>query len=156
MESLGLDIKLLIAQMINFGILLYLLSRFVYKPIMKILDERAKEIQEGIKNSGLIEKRLKNVEEKEKDILKKAQEKSKKDRELLMNEAKAEKQRIIDEAREAAQREIEKGIERINSYEKSRRESLKKEFLNDVVDEVYKKFREVKARPLLDEILKDE
>ena len=38
----------LIAQLINFGILLVVLRLFLYGPLLKVLDERKRRIQEGI------------------------------------------------------------------------------------------------------------
>lgn len=46
--SLGFSLPGLIAQLINFGILLVALQMFLYKPLLKVLDERKRRIQEGI------------------------------------------------------------------------------------------------------------
>ena len=46
--SLGFSLPGLIAQLINFGILLVALQMFLYKPLLRVLDERKRRIQEGI------------------------------------------------------------------------------------------------------------
>lgn len=46
--DLGVNIPVLIAQLINFTALLILLRLFVYKPVLKMLDERRTRIQEGL------------------------------------------------------------------------------------------------------------
>lgn len=47
-------------QVINFAILLFLLRKFLYRPILKILEQRAKKIHEGLEAAE------KSIEEREK------------------------------------------------------------------------------------------
>lgn len=58
MEALGIDLKLIIAQIVNFLILFIILSKFLYKPIVKMLDDRQKKIERGISDSEAAEKCL--------------------------------------------------------------------------------------------------
>ena len=46
--ALGFSLPGLITQLINFGILLVVLRLFLYGPLLKVLDERKRRIQEGI------------------------------------------------------------------------------------------------------------
>jgi len=46
--SLGISLPLLLAFVINFIILLVLLGKFLYKPVLKMLDERAQKIKESM------------------------------------------------------------------------------------------------------------
>jgi len=48
MEKLGLNLPGLIAQFVNFGILLFILWKFVLPPVQKMLDERRQRIQESL------------------------------------------------------------------------------------------------------------
>lgn len=48
MEQLGIDAKLLVAQMVNFLIIVFVLSKILYKPILTMLDKRRKEIEKRI------------------------------------------------------------------------------------------------------------
>lgn len=50
-------------QVVNFGVVLWLLTKFLYKPVLKLLDDRAKKINEGM---ALAEKNTKSMEEIEK------------------------------------------------------------------------------------------
>lgn len=50
MEALGIDPKLFIGQIINFLILLFILTKFAYKPIVKLLDDRRQKIADGLKD----------------------------------------------------------------------------------------------------------
>jgi len=52
--SLGIDWKMLIAQLINFAIVYFLLNRFAFKPIIKILEERRLKIDQSLKDAEAI------------------------------------------------------------------------------------------------------
>ena len=47
-EALGLNLPQLIAQVVNFFVLLFILRAVAYKPILKMLDERKQKIAEGL------------------------------------------------------------------------------------------------------------
>lgn len=48
MDALGINGPFLLAQIVNFAILYFLLSRFVFPPLLKMLDERKQKIAEGL------------------------------------------------------------------------------------------------------------
>lgn len=50
-EAFGLDLKLIIAQIINFAVLVALLSYFLYKPLLKVLSDREEKITQGVKDA---------------------------------------------------------------------------------------------------------
>jgi F-type H+-transporting ATPase subunit b len=52
-EALGLNLPQLIAQIANFAVLLLILRLTLYKPILKMLDERKQKIAEGLNAAEL-------------------------------------------------------------------------------------------------------
>ena len=54
MEGLGLNLNGLIAQLVNFGLLFFLLWLVAYKPILRLLDDRAARIREGVEKAETI------------------------------------------------------------------------------------------------------
>ncbi|MEK9132245.1 MAG: F0F1 ATP synthase subunit B [Patescibacteria group bacterium] len=62
LTKLGVDWKLLIAQVINFFILMVVLYKLVYKPVLDLLDKRAKTIEKGVADARESEKRLQEIE----------------------------------------------------------------------------------------------
>jgi F-type H+-transporting ATPase subunit b len=58
-----INIYQILFQILNFGVVMYILNRVLYKPVMKMLDDRAKKINEGMSQA---EKNLKAGEEIEK------------------------------------------------------------------------------------------
>jgi F-type H+-transporting ATPase subunit b len=47
-EALGINLPMIIAQIVNFTILLVVLRLVLYKPVLKMLDERKQKIAEGL------------------------------------------------------------------------------------------------------------
>lgn len=72
-EVFGINWKLLVAQLINFTILVLILGKFVYKPILKALDARKKKIEEGVEFSDKAKKELASVEVMKSEEMKKAE-----------------------------------------------------------------------------------
>ena len=119
LENLGIDWKILLAQTINFLVILYLLKRFAYRPFLKILRERKEKIDKGIKRSEEIEKRIQAIKsQKEKilenarqnafQILKQIEEKGRGKAEQIIKESQKEKEKILEMARKQGEMEIEK------------------------------------------------
>ena len=63
MEALGFNIPVLLAQLVNFSILLALLSALLYKPVMRALDERTRRIRESLEQAEAIRRRTEDCVE---------------------------------------------------------------------------------------------
>jgi len=92
-------------QVVNFGVILFLLNKILYKPVLKLLDDRAKKINDGM---YLAEKNIKEAGETEK--LKKAElAKARKEASAIIvlaeKDAKSVADSIIREARAKAKAE---------------------------------------------------
>ena len=98
---MGIDWKLLIAQAINFAILLFLLQRFAYKPIIGMLEKRRENIRKSEKYADEMEAHMKKMDEAKEEVLsqaraesttlmKRAEENAVKNAEKIVADAKAE------------------------------------------------------------------
>ena len=110
MEALGINLPGLITQVISFLILLFVLSKLLYKPVIKMLDDRADRIKESL-----------SAAEKAKEDAASSAEKIEK--ELIS--ARQEGQKIIDQAKQFSEdfkeKERSKALEEIeNLIEKSK------------------------------------
>ncbi len=128
LSAFGINWKILLGQLLNFVILLYLLKKFAYGPFLRTLQQRKKTIEQGVKKSEEIEEKLKAVAQKREEILgraqeqslqimkdteKKAQEKSKgilllaeKDKETILKKAIQDGQDEIAKMKEAEKQEV--------------------------------------------------
>jgi F-type H+-transporting ATPase subunit b len=86
-DTFGWNPWLFLSQVISFAIVAFLLRRFAYKPILAVLEERRRRIEEGLLNADKIKKELAEAEKRYGEILAKAN---------------ADAQRMIDEARESS------------------------------------------------------
>lgn len=98
-----LDIKLIIAQIINFGIVFAALYSLVLKPLLKMMKERSEKIEEGLKFSEQVEKDVKELQEKRGHILSEAQKKADAELEDAKKMAEEKKKEIIESAQQKAQ-----------------------------------------------------
>lgn len=91
-----------VAQVVNFLILVWLLKRFLYKPILNAVDAREKRVADELKNADAKEAEA----QKEKDEFKRKNEDFDKQRNALLSkakeDAKAERQRLLEEVRKEA------------------------------------------------------
>ncbi len=127
MESLGIDIRMLVAQIFNFLVLFFLLNKFLYRPILKFLDERKKKIEEGLLNAEKMTKQLADLEEKKSELMHQAQNEA---NVLISQErklAEEEKEKIVEEARQKAAEEIKKGEILAKQELQKAKEELRKE-----------------------------
>ncbi len=132
MESLGIDLKLLIAQAINFIIVMLLLWKFAYTPILKMLNDRKDKIAKGLDDASAAAKSL----QKAKGESDKIQEKAFSDANEIIKNAKeaanAEALLILDKANSQADRIIKSAKEEASSLKDKTMASAKKE-ISDVV-----------------------
>lgn len=106
-KQFGINPLLLAAQIVNFFLLLFILKRFLYKPILKVLEERKKKIEDSLKNAEEIEKRLNEITEKEAEVILRAGKEGQK----ILQDAGDEYKRIIEDAKKEYARIIEKAVE---------------------------------------------
>lgn len=126
-EQLGIDWRLLLSQAVNFLLLLIVLRIFVYKPVLKILNERQKKIREGMEKTEEADRRLKETnamalqkikeaETKAVAILGRTEEKAKELEAKLMQQAQEKETEFLKNA-ELAAKAKEAEAERIIRHE---------------------------------------
>jgi F-type H+-transporting ATPase subunit b len=126
LSKLGIDWKLLIAQIVNFLVLLFVLWKFAYGPVLGMLDKRQKKIEKGLKDADEAHKKLTESEEKQKEILKqarteakdiveKAREQAEKSKSEIAAEAKTQAEKILAGAKSEIEQEKQKTIAEIKS-----------------------------------------
>lgn len=102
LASLGIDWKLLIAQIANFLILLLILSKFLYKPLVNMLEQRKEKIAQGIKDSEAAGVKLSEAEGESKKIISQAITKANDIIEKAKKEAEIQAGQITDKAKQRA------------------------------------------------------
>lgn len=139
LTNLGIDWRLLIAQIVNFLILFFLLKRLLYRPVLKILEERRARIAKGLKDAEAAEIRLKDVALERQAILNRAEA----ERRSLLEAAAEEAERIRKQRLAGAVREYEAIIERAKLEAEQSRDELMAEVRREAGDLVLAVSRKV-------------
>ncbi len=133
LQTFGIQPVLLAAQIVNFLVLLFLLNKFLYKPILKVLSQRRQKIVDSLKNAEEIELQLQKTEN---DRLKKLAEATTEGKGII-EDAKTAAANIIAEAHQKAKSDIELLVAKAQSELAAEGEKLHQEIrveLADIVD----------------------
>ncbi len=96
--AFGIDGKLLIAQLINFGVLFVGLTYLLYKPVMKTLDERRTKVAQGVIDADAASMKLATAGEEASTLVRSAETDAEGIVASARDAAGAEKARIMKEA----------------------------------------------------------
>jgi F-type H+-transporting ATPase subunit b len=116
LTPLGINMGFLVAQLINFGIVFFLMWRFGWPAIARLLDERAAKIQKGLEDANIAANARKNAEAEAETIRSNARSEIAKAieegrgrgedvRKQIIAEANAEAERLRADARASAETE---------------------------------------------------
>lgn len=97
-DVFGINWKLLLIQIVNFGLLLLILWYYLYRPLIKIIDARREKIEEGIKAALRSEQELSEAKSERDRIIREATEKGNQLIEDAKKRAEAKEQDMIGEA----------------------------------------------------------
>ncbi|MEI6081013.1 MAG: F0F1 ATP synthase subunit B [Verrucomicrobiota bacterium] len=124
LKQFGVDWPHFIAQLILFLIVYFVLNRFAFAPLLKVLEERRKRIEEGQLNAEKIKKQLAEAELRYQEILRKAND----DAQVMIEELRKSNEAF-------SQREMEKAVKESAAIVERARHEITSE-RNRMVDEV--------------------
>jgi F-type H+-transporting ATPase subunit b len=128
LSDFGIDWRLLAAQVVNFLVLLFILKKLLYKPVLNLLDERKKKIEESLANAEKIQKELEETEIKRQEILDQSIEESKR----IIAEAAAQGSQIIADSQSKAKEEFNSMMEQGTQMIAGEKEKMKSEVKTEV------------------------
>ena len=103
MDALGVNLPGLIAQIINFSLLLGLLYFVLYKPVVRVLDKRSERIKESLDQA----ERLKEETTRSEEVVKQQIDEARQEGRNIVAQATQVAERVREEAREQARGEAE-------------------------------------------------
>ncbi len=154
--ALGFSLPSLVSNLINFTILLIVLRLFLYKPVLRLLDERKARIQEGLERAeqaassasaseAEARQAIEEAQQQAREFVAQAQEGAAQLRAELEDRARADAEQIVTRAREEVQVERDQAIEllrrefadlTITAAERVTRQSLDRAAHQRLIDEV--------------------
>ncbi len=129
MEQLGIEPKLLLAQIINFSIIIFVLSKLLYKPILGMLEKRKKAIEEGLALTEKMKAEEAKVKQKEEKILEEARRQA----HVILEEAKKQGKAAEKDIVEAAHKEAADIIAKAHADIARAREGMEKDVRKEAV-----------------------
>ena len=157
--SLGINLPLLVVFIINFIVLFVLLRIFLYKPVLKMLDERAKRTKEAMERADATKKEYEQARaEVQKQI-----EKGRQEAQAIIAQAMQVGERLKEESRQEATKQAQVIIDRTRSELETERDKivgdLRREFVDIAISAAGKVIKETldkeKHRKLIDETLRE-
>jgi len=158
MNSVEIDWKILVGQIINFAILFFVLKSFIYRPFLNLMKTRREKIEAGINKSIEADDRLNKVQElrqemerkmedEKKRILSLAEADAKKRAEESLKKSEEERAALLVKAKKEAEDLKEKEIEKTKKETIDNAFSLAEKLLKENIDEK-------KGKQITDEFLK--
>lgn len=112
MDALGINLGFFIAQIVNFGLVFFLLAYLVWPRVTQMLDERAERIAKGLEDQRAAEEALANAE---------------RERDDLLRQARAEGQKVIEEARSRGDEQVKQMLDEAKTEAERIRADARKE-----------------------------
>jgi F-type H+-transporting ATPase subunit b len=130
MEALGLNPVSILWHTINFLLLLFLLQRFLYKPVLQMLDERQRKIRESVEAADRMRQETAQADLERADALREARRQA----EEIVTRAMQEADRLRAEARGQAQEEAQRIVSRAEQEAVAERQQAMLELRRQVAD----------------------
>jgi len=128
MEGLGISLPTLLAQMVNFIVLLGLMYLVAYKPLMRMFDERSRKIKESMEQTEFIREQAAHAEEEAEQRI----EAAAKEGQQIVSRAMRTGEEVRQEAEQKARQDAESFIARARVEIQRERDNaideLRKEF----------------------------
>lgn len=129
-HKLGIEPKLLLAQIVNFGVLLLLLYKFLYTPILTMLQKRENYIKSSLQEAKDIEKRSKEFEEWKSGEMKKVKEETN----AILEKAILDSEKVKNDALEKTRMRSEELIEKAKQEIEAQKEQMLTEARKEIGD----------------------
>ncbi len=116
-QAFGIDARLITIQVLNFIVLAGLLSYFLYKPVLRLLEEREGKIKQGLEDADNAKKALAGAEEEKREILSVAQSSAADMEKRAVAHARESGAAIVDAAHQSAADKIKQAEARAKAIE---------------------------------------
>ena len=107
MELVTPGLGLLFWMILSFSVVLFLLKKFAWKPILKALHDREDNIQKALDSADLAREKMEQLKADNEIIMQEARE----ERDYLLQEARDAREKMITEAKDQAKKEAQKVVD---------------------------------------------
>jgi len=148
LETLGLDPWAFLWHTINFIVLIALLSKFLYRPIVTMLDERSRRIEESLAAAEAARAEVAQADREREELL----ATTRRDIQEMLAQAQQMADRIQSEARNSAQQEGQRIIERARQEATAERDQAMADLRREVASLAVQAAERIINRSLDDQV----
>jgi F-type H+-transporting ATPase subunit b len=130
LETLGINLPSFLWHTANFLLLLFLLSRILYRPIVKMLDERAERVRESMERAEQL--RLQSERDEQERVA--HMDEARREVQVMLGQASQMAEQVKSEARQAAQEEARRIVERAQAEASAEHDRALTELRQQVAD----------------------
>lgn len=152
LSKLGIDWKLLVAQAVNFAILLALLYKFVYKPLLALLEKREKMIAKSVDDAKAIENRLRDTEKTVEETLTNARKEASRILETAEHTLEERKKSAAEKTKEDIRQIVEQARAMLKNEKKAMIQEAKADIASLVVIATERVLADVAHEKISDEL----
>jgi F-type H+-transporting ATPase subunit b len=127
---MGLDVRYTIAQLLSFAILFFILRRYLFPPLMRILDERSERINTSLRQAEEIQQQLARTQADYQEKMEEARRES----QSIITQATQMGEKLKDDIVANARRDAENVLTRARAEITSERERAVAELRGQVAD----------------------
>ena len=157
--TLGINWKLFLAQAVNFSVILFILWRWVFRPVGGALEARRQRIEQSIAKAEQIEKQMREADETREQKLREARIEAEKIIQRTTTEAEKSRQETLAKARAEAEKTLGKAKETMEAEKQQMIKEVREEVADLVVfatEKILKeKLDEKKDKELVKSIIED-
>lgn len=158
-QELGFDLAVLIAQVINVGVLFGLMYLVAYKPLLKMLDARREKIRENVEQIESIKELRSQAEEEATKQLAEAQKEGQGVISRAIHDGEEIKKRSHQEAEQETQTLLEKEQARMQQEREEAIEELRRQFTDLTISAaekvIQRSLNKEDHRALIDKVLEE-
>jgi F-type H+-transporting ATPase subunit b len=132
MELITPGLGLVFWMVLSFSVILFILKKFAWKPILKALKERENTIDTALKSADKAREKMEQLKADNEKIIKEA----KNERDSLLKEAHQVKDKTISEAKQKANSSFSVEIAEKILKKKLEKTKDQKDLINELIDEI--------------------
>lgn len=130
MENLGIDVKLLLAQIVNFALFFFLFQKFIAASFLKFINEEKQKEKEKERILSALKTKEEEMSKKEDEL----KEKMRKETEKILLMARSEANKLKEGIIAQAKKEADDLREKMRQQMKDEREAMYKEIKEKIID----------------------
>jgi len=111
--ALGINLKLFIAQLVHFTIILLVFWKWIYGPVVKMLDKRSETIEKSVQQAKEVEERVAKLESERQEIISASKIEASHRIEEAQGTAEVRKTEILNQAKAEVEKVVKSGKEQL-------------------------------------------